>query len=402
METMYSINQLPKNFQNVEVFGHYLANITTYLPLHTLIFTDQGYATVFTNKMNSIVSTITPFLSTMDLIQCMIAYNLIIETQDEIFKFVHSHFISVFTESPDLVWDRQVLEALNRAFSLHESQTHCVEPMTVSDSNTCVDSEPEPMSVSESDSSSMIEVEIESIPMELSPERFVTIDLELAQTDNHVVVDGLNFFGSILSTATENQADLGFMDVDRNAQRHQFDSVEEMTRVFDITKNFFDVAIPHGTRIHFVMKRFGSSSTWKTFKQLFTSTFLTRSIYNNHHYTLYVAKGNTRHDGEADDRLVVKLALQLTESGSNVCVASNDYYRSMSQHWDLPCYYKMIKDDDAVLGEREIHCIHDIGELVLTRDLDTMKFKFKAERIIGSEKAEITMSHRFGQEILAC
>nr|AEX62315.1 hypothetical protein mv_L110 [Moumouvirus Monve] len=316
----------------------------------------------------------------------MSAYNLVIEAQDDLFKFVHSHFISVFSETPDLVWNRQVLAVLSQALVQYENQIHNVEPMTVV----------------ESTSTSTIQVEIESIPMELSPERFIPIDLELSQAENHVVVDGLNFFASILSTATENQSDLGFMDVDRNAQRHQFDSIEEMDRVFEVTKNFFDVAVPHGAKIHFVVKRFGSRSTWKTFKQTFTTTFLNRSAMNNHVYTLYVAKGNNRHDGEADDRLVVKLALQLTESGNNVCVASNDYYRSMSQHWDLPCYYKMIKDDDAVLGEREIHSIHDSGELILTRDLDTMKFKFKTERNIGCETAQITMSHWFGQEILAC
>ncbi|AGF84926.1 hypothetical protein QJ854_gp856 [Moumouvirus goulette] len=391
METMSSIDQLPKNFQNIDLFSQYLANITSYLPLHTILFTTDGYAHIFTSKMYSIMTTITPFLRTTDLTQCMMAYNFIVDSQDEIFKFVHSHFISVFSQVPDLLWDRQILTVLNQALELFEIVSRTVEPMSIT----------EYVSTSHIEQCE-IEVEIESIPMELSPEKFIPIDLDLSQAENHVVVDGLNFFASILSTATENQNELGFMDVDRNAQRHQFDSIVEMERVFTITKNFFDAAVPHGTRIHFVVKRFGSKSTWKTFKQVFTSTFLIRSAVNNHHYTLYVAKGNTRHDGEADDRLVVKLALQLAESGDNVCVASNDYYRSMSQHWDLPSYYKVIKDDDVVLGEREIHCIHDIGELFLTRDLDTMKFKFKTVTKMNCETAQISMSHWFGQEILAC
>lgn len=172
------------------------------------------------------------------------------------------------------------------------------------------------------------------------------------QTNNvHVVVDGLNFWCRLLHFLVGQTKSLNFMDADRVVQQHQFDSEIEIRRAFDATVKFFKDAVPPGSTVHFVVKRFGQGQIWQAFNRLFREFFVENTMVN-HTNRLYCALPENDHDDECDDRLVNRLALDLQcDENNRVYVISNDYYRSIDMHCHLPSTYKELTNQHEIFAQ---------------------------------------------------
>lgn len=171
-------------------------------------------------------------------------------------------------------------------------------------------------------------------------------DEEIEENGIHVVIDGLNFWCSLMEILSTKQQSLGLMEVDRQTTKnHCFDSPREIKLAFDRTVELFNKAVPDGTNIHIVVKKFGNVGLWNEFISLFLETFDgdTRNFY--HLYEAHHHNDDYR-DKECDDRLTVRLALLLNSCKDNtVYLVSNDYYRSLENHWNFPSVYSILTDE---------------------------------------------------------
>ncbi|QTF49053.1 hypothetical protein qu_158 [Acanthamoeba polyphaga mimivirus] len=193
----------------------------------------------------------------------------------------------------------------------------------------------------------------------------------------HLVVDFLNLVGEI----TRSQEDLGFMNLEKRVLDHQLGSKIEVVRIMENIKVFFDSALPVGSKVLLVTKRFGDKQIWNCFKQSFREILVNPFEPCNQEYELYVAQKSQRFDKEHDDRLTVRLALMLKSEGKRVFVVSNDKYRSMATHWDLDSSFVKITDDAPTLGQKKIFAISaDHFGLDLLRDLHAVKFGFSCNQ----------------------
>nr|WBF71094.1 hypothetical protein [Megavirus caiporensis] len=378
---------------DTKLFDAYITDIDGYLPLHLAVFTHQEYAVTFGQILTQILDIIRDMSKSQTISVCMNMYCHMIQKQDYIFQAVHDHLMSVFdSNDSQSVFDRKVLEELSRLFttgitSKPESEVQDMEVVEIIESMQLESIEME---------SQILTATTTFQPTNEIPQPYEPIHVEKVDNNIHVVVDGLNFFASLLSTTTkdQNQEKMGYMTVDRNVQKHQFECQVEMKRAFETMVKFFDVAVPFGSQIHVVVKRFGSKKIWSAFKTLFASMLMSDS-QTNHTYQLFIAKCEDRTDGEADDRLTMRLAIELSKSRKRVFIVSNDNYRSMAQHWNLPCHYKKITDDSPAFGKRPIHNLEaeesyeDCQEL---GDISTIKFKFSIETMrTGHDLAEVQM-----------
>ncbi|AEQ32434.1 hypothetical protein [Megavirus chiliensis] len=394
METMDYV-RTPLNDTNM--FGTYIANIDSYLPLHLTVFTHQEYAVTFGQILTQILDIIKDVSKSQTINVCMNMYHHMIQKQDHIFQAVHDHLMSVFDSSDSQsVFDRKVMEELSQLFMTGTAKTTSkTEPLEVQDM--------EVVEIIESMQLEFVEMESQNFvatttfqPTNEIPQPYEPIHIEQVDNNIHVVVDGLNFFASLLSTTTkdQNQEKMGYMTVDRSVQKHQFECHVEMKRTIETMIKFFDMAVPFGSHIHVVVKRFGSKKIWSAFKTLFASMLMSDSS-TNHIYQLFIAKCEDRADGEADDRLTMRLAVELSKSQNRVFIVSNDNYRSMAQHWNLPCHYKKITDDSPAFGKRTIHNLEadeSYEDCQEVGDISTIKFKFSIETMrTGLDLAEIQM-----------
>ncbi|BCS83527.1 hypothetical protein QLL95_gp0596 [Cotonvirus japonicus] len=223
------------------------------------------------------------------------------------------------------------------------------------------------------------------------PFTHISVPIKPPVSNIHLVVDGLNLFGRMMTTISDHPDDLGLMDIDRNVLRHQFDSLTEINICFDNMSKFFNESVPFGSNIHIVMKKFGSKKLWRSFKVMFADRFMNADRSTAHHYELIVAKPSARADTEGDDRLAVRLALELETDSNRVFVLSNDNYRSMEQHWHLPSLYKRITNDMPAMGERPIHRIDATDYHLSELDgLNTIKFNFTVDSTIESVRASFS------------
>lgn len=181
----------------------------------------------------------------------------------------------------------------------------------------------------------LVEVDTQTYPIDSSifqskPKRRVT-----------VFIDGMNFFCRLtdLLTNLTSSRDMGWMNVERQVESHQLDSLVEIDRAMRIAKKFFKRTIPFGAHIHFVFKEFGTVWIWDQFVTRLFETFI-NSDSSIHTYTLHVAIPSSPRDKECDDRLTVRLALEswLRNDGETYII-SNDKYRSMKSHWSYRNQY---------------------------------------------------------------
>lgn len=156
----------------------------------------------------------------------------------------------------------------------------------------------------------------------------------------HVVIDTLNFLKRMMYTINGNLDKLELMDLDRNVEKHQFDSIHDFTLVLNHTKKFLQQAIPSGGSAYFVVKRFGNVQTWNTFLSSFRQILEDANFPIKCQLLLALNPYNS-HQGfdEPDDTLTVRYALLLSSRRYKVFVWTNDNYQSMGNNWYLDSPY---------------------------------------------------------------
>lgn len=243
--------------------------------------------------------------------------------------------------------------------------------------------------------------------------------VEIRATENHLVVDGLNFLRGLQNAIITESKHLGFMDYDRNAQENEIDGFFELRRVMEYAKMFFNQAIPSGTRIHIVMKKFGNWNDFiRNFVDIFGSSPPECSMFGSdiptgpagippasrmlgrstsagpHKYDLYIAKQQVPGDKECDDRLVDKLAFKL-----NCPKLSNDQARSRTSHFHLRTNYYYVDSKDGI--QHGPYNIEDQGgnpEPGLAAFITRHEFKFQARSsCIYAEYSDFTNSINYKQ-----
>ncbi|UFX99897.1 hypothetical protein QKC54_gp0133 [Megavirus baoshan] len=390
---MESMDYIHTPLNDTKLFDAYITSINSYLPLHLAVFTHQEYAVTFGQQLTQILDIIKDMSKSQTINVCMIMYHNLIQKQDHIFQAVHDHLMSVFDSSDSQsVFDHKVMEELSQLFVTAKT-TSKPEPTDIQDM--------EVVEIIESMQLESVEIESQTFvatttfqPTNDTPQSYEPIHVEQVDNNIHVVVDGLNFFASLLSTTTkdQNQEKMGYMTVDRSVQKHQFECRVEMKRTLETMIKFFDIAVPFGSHIHVVVKRFGSKKIWSAFKTMFASMLMSDNP-TNHTYQLFIAKCEYSTDGEADDRLTMRLAVELRKSQNRVFIVSNDNYRSMAKHWNLPCHYEKITDDSPAFGKRPIYNMdaeESYEDCQEVSDILTIKFKFSIETMrTGLDLAEI-------------
>lgn len=193
----------------------------------------------------------------------------------------------------------------------------------------------------------------------------------------HVVVDGLNL---IAATTREifgsNPEKFGIMDVERAVEIHHLDDKEDMLLVFRTIKAFIEVAVPVGSIVHFVMKQSGSRVIWDKLKESFCSVFWDGSLASCS-YVFYTALSGWRNplkDKERDDRLSVRLTLELLSLGERAYLITNDNCKSLSNHWNFDCVFDVSSDRNTMAQpvRDSLECPMSLIDYV--RNIDRIKF----------------------------
>lgn len=165
----------------------------------------------------------------------------------------------------------------------------------------------------------------------IAPYRPIHVNPASKQNLPHIHIDVLNVLCQLAKSLAQNGIQLDYMDTVRQVADYQFDSSVELDRALDLFKTFINIAVPQGSSIDCVCKRFGSKMIWNHFETKFSEMFLKDKLYN---YSLYIAQPAFPLDGECDDRLTVRLAMAHQKEGHRSYIISNDKYRSMSTHWN--------------------------------------------------------------------
>lgn len=175
--------------------------------------------------------------------------------------------------------------------------------------------------------------------------------------NTEITFDLLNLLCSIMEKMEENKEQLNFMDVDRKAKKHQFDSEIELKRAFREAAKLIDKVVPIRAVIHCAVKKFGKKNIWESFLKLFIEIFVKGD--KNHSYNLYEAipkNGDYIRDKECDDELAAKLAVTVgMNKKKKGYLVSNDKYRSMNGHWSSYSDYNIL-----VEGK---NCIYDLPNI---------------------------------------
>lgn len=363
-------------FTDIELFKYYINEIHSLLPIFLTDFIEKTDSNQFFDITNRIVNEVNEVIKNQDFtVASMNYYNRLVFSQSEPYQIIHDNMLEKFviTKSQEDI----VIEDLCKSFNelMIEDNLMEVEPI-VSQQNLIVQtnfsSDPDAQAIS-------------LRPIKVTPPK----------NRNHYVVDALNFFSAILTPLSRKQADFGFMDVDRKVDKHQFDCEIEQKRAFEHAEDFFKKAVPIGSSIHFVFKQFYYGKKWNEFTQCFADFFMDNNNPHDHYYYFYVAKAESPNDGECDDRLTVRLALELKCNNLNrVFVVSNDNYQSMSSHWnEQSSYFKYCSNN--ISNNKNHYVIKKKFPISSVYNLDKIKFSFWAEKDLFSEVATLKMD--FGE-----
>ena len=328
MESINNTNQLTfTTFINPELFSSFINRISDFLSVFLTNYSEFD-AFIFSNILFEIITTVTTD-TTMSVDYCMHLYNQLVRQQCVPFVHFHNQLLILF------VTDEVKLQQQLSQKQLVENQ---VEELITAFEQLCFgvnQMEIEQSVISIPVTTTFIPIDI--APVQLQP---LTNNIQFEDEQNHIVVDGLNFFCRMLDTINGTPSSLGYMEEDRKVQQHQFNSQVERARAFEHAKIFFAKAIPQNSYIHIVFKKFGSSNAWNVFVKHFADTFLDSNNSLPHQYDLCVAINEDSRDCECDDRLVARLAIAY-----NGYILSNDRYRSKHTHWHYDSHYYCIESN---------------------------------------------------------
>lgn len=360
-------------FTNIDLFKIYVVEILNIVPklLPNLSIQD---ITIFSLGLKGLIERIVEISPHTSIQECMYYYNMMVLQQTKPFIDIHSYLLQQYV----LEKTKQIEDALK----VEKTIQYLIDDIQKMDINSDMEAEKEPEAVH----TTVIPVQTSfgSTGKEISFQQFTNERLECR---NHYVVDGMNFFAEIQRAFTKEPLSLGHMIVDRNVKDHQFECSVEQERAFSCAIDFFNKAVPAGSFIHFVFKKFGSNDYWENFKELFANRFMNPANSLRHNYDFYVAHPvlNNGMDGECDDRLAVRLAIQM-----NAHIVSLDLYRSMRSHWQRISRFQHY--DDYPLREPSIETFSSFLDVEETYCLPRIKFEFWVEKSIFSDTGHIKMN----------
>jgi len=336
-------------FTKEQTFNEYLSKVSIILPKFLIVYPEQILVS-FENIMKELLVLIGQILvGKQHLEHCMQLYNHVILTQAIPFKFVHNTFIQYWCGQILLEETKQ--EETKQELMDIESQT-CEGETMGEEMEEDEEEEENQIPIGNNTQTETVVAHTTFTRIDQSAKPFVAIPLPLPSKAAdvphknwiHVYVDALNFFAAILRVHNSKPEEMGFMDLDRFVETHQFDSETEITRSFEQALKFFDSAVPHGSSIHFVFKKFGNNHIWSEFRNIFAKTFWNSEQPSKHYFDYYVALGT---DPEIDDLATVRLAIErsMMDIRNKAHILSNDYYRSMPSKWHIPTQYTLVTRD---------------------------------------------------------
>jgi hypothetical protein len=353
------MNQIPiTRFTDEEIFKLFGERIIEFLPNFLLGYSDSD-SLEFKKILNDIIVQVVTNKTTMFVDQTVMQlYNQIVSKQCSPFIYIHNQLLAAFVAN--LAKQLEV-----KSFSVQMEIDIIDTPVTnfipVTTTFTPI-----------------------SRPVPLTPLNTTNIKNEPL----HIIADGLNFFGRMNETITTHRKDLGCMKIDRRVEKHQFDCQVELMRAFDVAKKFFSQAVPVGSHIHFVIKKFGTRDFWTTFKKHFANTFMNDANPLPHKYDLNIAIPESLNDGECDgecdDRLAARLAYYY-----NGFLLTMDGLASIVNHWHHKSDYYHI--DNNQVEDQTIWYVDDFDLKYLDK-IPRIKFDFW----IGANSQgipDICMSH---------
>ena len=222
-------------------------------------------------------------------------------------------------------------------------------------------------------------------------DNIVPMDIDVCKSEpSTIIVDGLNFFCAMNKVINVNPSKLGYMDIDRLSESHQFDCQAECRRAFAHAKDFFADVFPFGSKIKMVFKQFLFGKEWDQFMDEFSMMFFNDT---NHRYTMYIALPADKHDTECDDRLVSQLALS-----KQAKVLTNDKYRSMQRHWHKKSKYIGFKKDRFRF--KSANKARRMRYNAITK-LERIGFDFDVQADITSDVSALIMRSQFNRSFLS-
>lgn len=170
----------------------------------------------------------------------------------------------------------------------------------------------------------------------------------------HVVVDSLNFIFGVLGLSMRKPELFGHMLLDRTNSKnilHGWDRTD-MICAMTILKKFVTHVFPASTCVHFVTKKLPAPK-WSLFKECYDDVF-SSDLAGKYKFIPYVALHSDPSDSECDDRLTVRLAIELITRGERVFLLTNDKYRSLVEHWFNSCTYVLAGQNHSLSCSREM------------------------------------------------